>query len=166
MATTATPTVTEKVIADAEELPKAVVKRLVKQKLSQLSQDDGDMLVPKDSLMAFAESSRIFIHYLSATANDICKESKRHTINAEDVFKALEEIEFPEFVASLKTSLEEFKRKNSKRKSDSSKSKEATKKNKTEETTMENGEAQENGEEDVNEVVDGDEDGDKDADSE
>lgn len=39
-------------------------------------------------------------------ANDICKESKRQTISAEDVFKALEEIEFPEFVASLRTSLE------------------------------------------------------------
>ena len=39
-------------------------------------------------------------------ANDICKEAKRQTISAEDVFKALEEIEFPEFVASLRTSLE------------------------------------------------------------
>lgn len=40
------------------------------------------------------------------SANDICKESKRQTINAEDVFKALEEIEFPEFVEPLKASLE------------------------------------------------------------
>lgn len=39
-------------------------------------------------------------------ANDICKESKRQTINAEDVFKALEEMEFPEFVGPLKASLE------------------------------------------------------------
>lgn len=71
MATATTPTVAEKVVADAEELPKAIVKRLVKHKLSQLSQDGGDMLVPKDSLMAFAESSRIFIHYLSATSVNI-----------------------------------------------------------------------------------------------
>ncbi|PWA49032.1 NF-Y protein [Artemisia annua] len=104
----ATPTVTEKVIGEAEELPKAVVRRVVKEKLSQLSQDGADIQVLKDSLSAFSESSRIFIHYLSATANDICKESKRQTINAEDVFKALEEIEFPEFIASLRTSLEAF----------------------------------------------------------
>ncbi|GKD61982.1 DNA polymerase epsilon subunit 3, partial [Tanacetum coccineum] len=39
-------------------------------------------------------------------ANDICKESKRQTINVKDVFKALEEIEFPKFIASLRTSLE------------------------------------------------------------
>ncbi|KAI3747233.1 hypothetical protein L6452_09685 [Arctium lappa] len=149
MATAAAPTVGEKVVADADELPKAVVRRLVKDKLSQLSQDGGEIQVLKDSLLAFSESSRIFIHYLSATANDICKESKRQTINAEDVFKALEEIEFPEFVASLRTSLEEFKQKNAKRKSESSKSKEA-KKSKTEEPLMENGEAQENGVEDGN----------------
>ncbi|KAJ9541328.1 hypothetical protein OSB04_027834 [Centaurea solstitialis] len=148
----ATPTVGEKVVADADELPKAIVKRLVKDKLSQLSQDGGEIQVQKDSLLAFSESSRIFIHYLSATANDICKEAKRQTISAEDVFKALEEIEFPEFVASLRTSLEEFKRKNAKRKSDSSKSKEA-KKGKTEETPKENGEAQENGDEDGNAAV-------------
>ncbi|KVF97773.1 Histone-fold [Cynara cardunculus var. scolymus] len=181
MVTAATPTAGEKVVADADELPKAIVRRLVKDKLSQLSQDGGEIQVLKDSLLAFSESSRIFIHYLSATANDICKESKRQTINAEDVFKALEEIEFPEFVASLRTSLEgnsgadscdlrgivwwallsssslscndlEFKRKNAKRKSESAKSKEA-KKSKTEEPPMENGEAQENGEEDRNDAA-------------
>lgn len=39
-------------------------------------------------------------------ANDLCKESKRQTINAEDVLKALEEIEFPEFIELLKPALE------------------------------------------------------------
>lgn len=43
---------------------------------------------------------------LNCSANDICKESKRQTINAEDVFKALEEIEFPEFIEPLRASLE------------------------------------------------------------
>lgn len=42
----------------------------------------------------------------SCRANDICRESKRQIINAEDVFKALEEIEFPEFAAPLRASLE------------------------------------------------------------
>ncbi|KAF5931164.1 hypothetical protein HYC85_032037 [Camellia sinensis] len=95
----------EKVVAETEELPKAIVRRVVKEKLSQLS-NDGDISVFREALQAFSESARIFIHYLSATANDICKESKRQTINADDVFKALEEIEFPEFVGPLKASLE------------------------------------------------------------
>ncbi|KAB1223126.1 DNA polymerase epsilon subunit 3 [Morella rubra] len=95
----------EKVVSDAEELPRSIVRRVVKDKLSQCSQD-GDLSLHKDALLAFSESARIFIHYLSATANDICRESKRQTINADDVLKALEEIEFPEFLKPLKASLD------------------------------------------------------------
>ncbi|KAL6966971.1 DNA polymerase II subunit B4 [Sarracenia purpurea var. burkii] len=118
----------EKVVAETEELPKAIVRRVVKEKLSQLS-DDGDISVLREALQVFSESARIFIHYLSATANDICRESKRQTINADDVFKALEEIEFPEFIGPLKASLEEFRQKNAIKKS-ASKAKEADKKKK------------------------------------
>ncbi|KAI4967547.1 hypothetical protein ZWY2020_024702 [Hordeum vulgare] len=39
-------------------------------------------------------------------ANDVCKDGKRQMINAEDVFKALDEIEFPEFLEPLRTALE------------------------------------------------------------
>ncbi|XP_057806403.1 DNA polymerase II subunit B4-like [Salvia miltiorrhiza] len=101
---------TENVVAEAE-LPKTIVRRVVKDKLSQLS-TGSEIPVLRDSLIAFSESARIFIHYLSATANDICKESNRQIINAEDVFKALEEIEFPEFIGPLRDSLEEFRQRN------------------------------------------------------
>lgn len=105
--------------AEVEELPKTIVRRLVKDKLAQIAGGDeggADVIVNKDAMAAFAESARIFIHYLSATANDVCKEAKRQTINAEDVFKALDEIEFAEFVEPLRTSLEEFRNKNAARK--------------------------------------------------
>ncbi|KAL7202273.1 hypothetical protein ACSBR1_033863 [Camellia fascicularis] len=136
----------EKVVAETEELPKAIVRRVVKEKLSQLS-NDGDISVFREALQAFSESARIFIHYLSATANDICKESKRQTINADDVFKALEEIEFPEFVGPLKASLEEFRQKNAGKRS-AYKAKEANKK-KEKVTPVENGgeNKQDNGDE-------------------
>lgn len=58
--------VTEKVVSEAEELPKTIVRRVVKEKLSQLS-TDSEISVLRDSLQAFSESARIFIHYLSAT---------------------------------------------------------------------------------------------------
>ncbi|KAM4084317.1 hypothetical protein ACJW30_08G123400 [Castanea mollissima] len=92
----------QKVISEAEELPRTIVRRVVKDKLSH---DGDDMSVHKDALLAFSESARIFIHYLSATANDICKESKRQTINADDVLTALQEIEFSHFLGPLKASL-------------------------------------------------------------
>ncbi|KAJ3707614.1 hypothetical protein LUZ61_011319 [Rhynchospora tenuis] len=102
--------------ADVEELPRAIVRRLVKEKLSELAGEE-DVNVNKDALLSFGESARIFIHYLSATANDICKESKRQTINAEDVLKALEEIEFNEFIEPLRSALEDFRKKNAAKKS-------------------------------------------------
>jgi DNA polymerase epsilon subunit 3 len=92
--------------AEVEELPKAIVRRLVKEKLAQVAAGGAEVIVNKDAMSAFAESARIFIHYLSATANDMCKESKRQTINADDVLKALDEMEFPEFVEPLNTSLQ------------------------------------------------------------
>ncbi|XP_020262323.1 caldesmon [Asparagus officinalis] len=121
-----------------------IVRRVVKDKLSELAascssrksknskDEEGEgeeMSVQKDALLAFAESTRIFIHYLSATANDICKESRRQTINADDVLKAIEEIEFPEFIEPLRASLEEFRKKNaSKRSATNAKARESRKK--------------------------------------
>lgn len=46
--------------------------------------------------------------YFMCRANDICKESRRQIINAEDVFKALEETEFAEFIRPLRASLEGY----------------------------------------------------------
>ncbi|KAL9663332.1 hypothetical protein QQ045_028172 [Rhodiola kirilowii] len=45
-----------------------------------------------------------------SVANDICKESKRQTMNADDVLKAIEEIDFAEFLGPLKATLEGMKR--------------------------------------------------------
>ncbi|CAN6444987.1 unnamed protein product [Victoria cruziana] len=115
---------------EVEELPRANVKRIVKEKLAQLGKEGSDDLnVQKEALLAFSESARIFIHYLSATANDVCRESKRQTINAEDVFKALEEIEFQEFIAPLRASLNAFRRKKAEK--SSKKAKEGNRKRKS-----------------------------------
>ncbi|GMH12660.1 hypothetical protein Nepgr_014501 [Nepenthes gracilis] len=118
-----------KVVAEAEELPKAIVKRMLKEKLSQLS-SDGDFSIHSEALLAFSESARVFIHYLSATANDICKESKRQTITADDVLNALEEIEFSELIEPLKASLDEFRKKNAEKKAGSANTKQVNKKRK------------------------------------
>ena len=63
---------------DAEELPKAVIRRIVKTRLQALAEPtaaekDGEkppqkeIQMSKDALLAFSESSRVFIHYLTAT---------------------------------------------------------------------------------------------------
>lgn len=69
----------EKVVSDAEDLPKAIVRRVVKDKLAHCSKGDGDLNVHKEALMAFSESARIFIHYLSATYASL---SLSHSLSA------------------------------------------------------------------------------------
>uniref|UniRef100_A0A7N1A257 DNA polymerase epsilon subunit 3 n=1 Tax=Kalanchoe fedtschenkoi TaxID=63787 RepID=A0A7N1A257_KALFE len=124
------------------------------EKLSQCS-DAGDISLHKDALLAFYKSARVFIHYLSAagmatmrgarfsydsvelsslsaTANELCKESKRETTNADDVLKAIEEIDFPEFLGPLRASLEDYRQKNAKKRAGAAKAKEVNKKRKKE----------------------------------
>ena len=96
-------------MGDADTLPQAHIKRIVKAKLAELTAGEGDqkreVSVQKEALSAFAESARIFIHFLTATANEVCHESKRLTINADDVLKAIEDVEFHEFVEPLREAL-------------------------------------------------------------
>jgi DNA polymerase epsilon subunit 3 len=60
--------------AEVEELPKTIVRRLVKDKLAQIAgagadgEGGAEVIVNKDAMAAFSESARIFIHYLSATS--------------------------------------------------------------------------------------------------
>lgn len=92
------------------DLPKTLVKRLVKNKLAGLvDSSDGakrEVQINKDALLAFSESAKVFINYLTTTANDICHEHKRQTISADDVLQALDDLDFVEMVPQLKDALE------------------------------------------------------------
>jgi len=103
---------------DEIDFPKSLLKRIVKEQVQKLGgspgalpdSGQGDIQVNKEATLAFNEAAKLFIHYLTCTANDICMESKRQTIGVEDVFKALSDIDFDAFVDPLRESLEEFKR--------------------------------------------------------
>lgn len=102
--------------SDGDDLPRAHIKRIVKKKLTELMNEgfagDGkggkgpDGNVQKEALQAFSECAKIFIHYLTATANDICRDGKRQTISVDDVFKAIDELEFGEFSEPLRQAFE------------------------------------------------------------
>ena len=51
-------------------------------------------------------ASQVFISYLTSAANDICKDAKRQTISAEDVFTALQDLDFGELISPTKDALE------------------------------------------------------------
>lgn len=116
------------------ELPKAQVKRIVKSKLAELlfpgsgsgsgsaSAGGGDQAerqqqrvtpyspaLNADALLAFREAARVFVCYVTAAANDVCREAKRSTVAAGDVLEALADLEFGDFVPTLRQALEAFK---------------------------------------------------------
>lgn len=49
---------------------------------------------------------QVFISYVTATANDVCKDKKRATLSADDVLTALEETDFAELLPPLKEAYE------------------------------------------------------------
>ena len=71
-----------------DDLPRAHVKRLMKHHLSQFTHVDSKTAqqfepnIAKDALDGVQQACKIFIHYLTSTANDICTESKRSTLSA------------------------------------------------------------------------------------
>ncbi|XRB04044.1 DNA polymerase epsilon subunit 3 [Pycnococcus provasolii] len=107
-----------------DDLPRAQIKRIVQRKLAALAgtgagagagagaSTSRPMTVSTDAVVAFTESATMFVTMLAAAASDVCSETdkKRQTINANDVFKALEELEMPDLNEPLKASLEAFKK--------------------------------------------------------
>ena len=83
-------------------LPLASITRIVKSRLPEGVQ------VGKEAKLAFSKASGIFVLYLVSCALDICKESKRSTISAADIFAALEEVEFDEYKDPLRDYLNKY----------------------------------------------------------
>ena len=96
-----------------EELPREHIKRLVKNKLSTLDNVDAkgvtfEPSIQKDALHAYGECAKIFIHYITATANEISRDHKRSTISAEDVLAAIEECDFGDLKDEVRATLHQF----------------------------------------------------------
>mmetsp|Transcript_28098 Transcript_28098/g.36817 ORF Transcript_28098/g.36817 Transcript_28098/m.36817 type:complete len:188 (+) Transcript_28098:164-727(+) len=86
------------------EPPQACIQRIVKAVLPD------NIQIGKDAKAAFARAAGIFIMYLTACANDFCRESKRQQISGADVMMAISELEFHDLVEPLKDFLEEFRK--------------------------------------------------------
>jgi len=64
-----------------------------------------EIQVSKDVLQASAECARIFIHFITNAAADICADAKRQNLTADDVIKAVDENEFGEYMSTLRSTL-------------------------------------------------------------
>ncbi|KAK1992927.1 histone-fold-containing protein [Colletotrichum falcatum] len=69
-------------------LPKSIITRLAKGVLPPNTQIQGN------AVLAMSKSATVFINYLASHANEITVGANKKTVSAEDVFKALDDIEF------------------------------------------------------------------------
>eukprot|EP00126_Sphaerothecum_destruens_P003671 Sdes_comp17449_c0_seq1m6671 len=90
-------------MADENDLPKAIVLRIIKESLP-----DG-ISVAKDVKTAVLKASSVFVSYLAATANDCALRANHKTLTGEDVLQALEDLELSSFREPLMESLQEFR---------------------------------------------------------
>lgn len=85
-------------------LPTAVVTRLIKDALP-----DG-INIAKEARIAISKAASVFIIYLSSAAINEAKKLKHRTMTPQNIFDALEEIEFESFIEPLKDSLEAYRK--------------------------------------------------------
>ncbi|RFU35959.1 hypothetical protein B7463_g295, partial [Scytalidium lignicola] len=83
-------------------LPKSIVTRLAKGVLPPNTQIQGN------ATLAMSKSATVFVNYLASQANTFATDANRKTIAPQDVFKALEELEFPDFAPRLEAELAKF----------------------------------------------------------
>jgi len=83
-------------------LPLAVVSRIIKESLSD------NINVSKEARQAISKAASVFVLYATSCANNFALKGKRKTLAANDIFQAMEEMEFERFVPELKKSWEAF----------------------------------------------------------
>lgn len=85
-------------------LPTAVVTRLIKDALPE------GINIGKEARIAISKAASVFIIYLSSAAINEAKKLKHKTMTPQNIFDALEEIEFESFIEPLKESLEVYRK--------------------------------------------------------
>jgi len=84
-------------------LPISVVQRIIKESLP-----DG-VNVSKEARQTISRASSVFVLYLTACAVSHSNKAKRKTLGVNDIFSAINDMEFDSFANPLKTSLENRK---------------------------------------------------------
>ncbi|CAG8573458.1 9961_t:CDS:2, partial [Cetraspora pellucida] len=87
-------------IADLD-MPQAIVTKLINNVLC------GDS-IEEEAKLAVIRSTTQFISYLTSSANKIAKNKNHKNIQPDDVFRAIEECEFDEFLPKLKDELNAY----------------------------------------------------------
>ncbi|XP_067935494.1 DNA polymerase epsilon subunit 3-like [Watersipora subatra] len=80
-------------------LPNAVVTRIIKEALPP------GVNIGKDARLAISKAASVFVLYTTSCANNNALKSKRKTISLNDVYGALQDMEFDSFLEPLQAQL-------------------------------------------------------------
>ncbi|KAF2002853.1 histone-fold-containing protein [Amniculicola lignicola CBS 123094] len=83
-------------------LPKSIVQRLAKGVLPPNTQ------IQKDALLAMSKSATVFVNYITTTAHENAARQNKKTIMPKDIYEAMLELEFQDFLPRLQAEVEKF----------------------------------------------------------
>lgn len=86
-------------------LPNTNVAKIIKDSLPP------DVNLDKEARTAIARATSVFIMYLSSNAAGVAHKQNHKTFSAQDVFEAIDEMEFKGFIGPMKSTLDSFKKK-------------------------------------------------------
>lgn len=85
--------------------PRSTIQKLAKQ---MISDNESNMLMAKDALLALQRSATVFVSNVMFHARQISKEQDRKGINSQDIMGALERAEFTGFIPEVRDRLTSF----------------------------------------------------------
>ena len=82
------------------DLPKTLITRILKTALPP------GTLIQKEARLAFLKAATVFIHYITATANDLVLQSNHKTLTPQVIYKALELVDMESLVPGVSERVE------------------------------------------------------------
>lgn len=86
------------------DLPLSITSEIIKNKL------DSDIMLNKNTKLAFSRIGGVFVLYISHLANEICKVKGKSKVTLDDIKEALNKSGFSDFVEKIDLELEEYEK--------------------------------------------------------
>lgn len=84
--------------------PKSTISKLAKN-ITNSENNDGNMILAKDSLLALQRSATVFVSHLMFHARQVAKDADRKNVSAQDILQGLEKADLSGFLPEVKQKL-------------------------------------------------------------
>lgn len=97
----------ELVSIDEILFPKSTISKLAKN-ITASDNNDANMIISKDSLLALQRSATVFVSHLMFHARQVAKDADRKNVSAQDILQGLEKADLSGFIPEVKQKLTTF----------------------------------------------------------